>query len=129
MVFLPDSFIVIISEKISNQKLHLRSGNDSFPQFLILSGMSSFFFEVEDNQSYRFTSVNQSFVKVTGIPINAIIAKDHEVIPEPSLSMVLGKYREAIETKNLVHWEETTNYPNGTLTGIVTIAPIFRCFR
>ena len=61
-----------------------------------------FFLEIEDNQSYHFTSVNQAFVKVTGIPINAIIGKKiSEVIPEPSLSLVLGNYREAIETKSI----------------------------
>ncbi|MCX6287965.1 MAG: PAS domain S-box protein [Bacteroidetes bacterium] len=85
-----------------------------------------FLLDVEENKSYRFSSVNQAFVNITGIPINAIVGKKiSEVIPEPSLSMVNGKYQEAIETKKLVHWEETSTYPTGTLTGIVNVAPVF----
>ena len=35
----------------------------------------------------------------------------NEVIPEPSLTMVQGKYRQAIEEKTTVIWEETSDYP------------------
>ena len=48
-----------------------------------------------------------------------------EVIPEPSLSMVLEKYKESIRKKKIVHWEETSVYPVGTVTGDVSIAPVF----
>jgi len=41
----------------------------------------------------------------------------NEVIPEPSLTMVLRKYRQAIEENTVVHWEETSDYPAGRLTG------------
>jgi light-regulated signal transduction histidine kinase (bacteriophytochrome) len=47
-----------------------------------------------------------------------------EVIPEPSLSMALGKYRQAIEENSIVRWEETSDYPTGRLTGEVSIAPV-----
>ncbi len=49
----------------------------------------------------------------------------NEVIPEPSLTKVLGKYRQAIEEHDVVHWEETSDYPAGRLTGEVSIAPVF----
>ena len=49
----------------------------------------------------------------------------NEVIPEPSLTMVLGKYRQAIEEKTVMHWQETTDYPAGRLTGEVSVAPVF----
>ena len=49
----------------------------------------------------------------------------NEIITEPSLSLVLEKYREAIEKKVIVRWEETSDYPTGRLTGEVCIAPIF----
>ena len=37
-----------------------------------------------------------------------------EIIPEPSLSLVLGKYRQAIEEKAIMRWEETSDYPAGS---------------
>src|SRR4030095_11500147 len=48
-----------------------------------------------------------------------------EIIPEPSLSLVLQKYRQAIETGNILRWEEVSEYPTGTLTGEVSIAPLY----
>ena len=48
----------------------------------------------------------------------------NEIIPEPSLSMVLEKYRRAIEEKAIVRWEETSQYPTGQLIGDISIAPI-----
>jgi PAS domain S-box-containing protein len=81
---------------------------------------------VEDDGQYRFTSVNAAFSRITGISTEEIIGKTvNEIIPEPSLSMVLEKYRQAIDEKILVHWEEISVYPNGELTGEVSIAPIF----
>jgi PAS domain S-box-containing protein len=49
----------------------------------------------------------------------------NEVIPEPSLTMVLGKYRQAVEEKTIVFWEETSDYPTGRLTGEIRVAPVF----
>ena len=81
---------------------------------------------VESGEQYRFTSVNSAFSRITGLlPGQVIGRKVNEVIPEPSLSMVLKKYRQAIEEKAIVRWEETSNYPSGEVTGEVSIAPIF----
>jgi PAS domain S-box-containing protein len=49
----------------------------------------------------------------------------NEIIPEPSLTMVLGKYRQAIAENTIVRWEEISDYPTGQLTGVVSIAPVF----
>ncbi|MFA4876957.1 MAG: PAS domain S-box protein [Methanoregula sp.] len=82
--------------------------------------------DVEGDGQYRFTSANSAFARVTGVPLESVIRKKvSEVIPEPSLTLVLLKYRQAIETKTIVRWEETTDYPTGRLTGEVSIAPIF----
>jgi PAS domain S-box-containing protein len=51
--------------------------------------------------------------------------KVNEIIPEPSLPMVLEKYRQVIREKTIVRWEETSVYPTGQVTGEVGIAPIF----
>src|SRR5436305_13315105 len=39
--------------------------------------------------------------------------------------MVLEKYREAVEQKTIVSWEETSDFPNGRLVGEVAVAPVF----
>ena len=85
-----------------------------------------FLLAVEDDGRYRFVSVNPAFDAVTGIPGDQVVGRRvDEVIPEPSLTMVLGNYGEAIHEKRIVRWEETSDYPTGRLTGEVSVAPIF----
>ena len=81
---------------------------------------------VEREDRFRFVSANAAFLRVTGLSREAVIGKTvNEVIPEPSLTMVLGKYRQAIEENTTVVWEETSDYPTGRLTGEVSVAPVF----
>jgi PAS domain S-box-containing protein len=85
-----------------------------------------FLITVEGDGGYRFESVNKRFAATTGLPAEAVIGKRvEEVIPHGSLPLVLGRYREAIESKTVVRWEETSDYPTGRRTGDVSIAPIF----
>ena len=85
-----------------------------------------FHLAVEPESRFRFVSVNAAFLRVTGLSREAVIGKTvNEVIPEPSLTMALGKYRQAIEEKTIVVWEETSDYPTGRLTGEVSVAPVF----
>jgi PAS domain S-box-containing protein len=80
---------------------------------------------VEDNESYRFISVNKAFYNITGLSEGMVIGKlVNEIIPEPSLSMVLEKYRQAIKENSTIQWEETSDYPNGKVTGEVNISPV-----
>lgn len=89
-------------------------------------GDTVFYLDVEPDQQYRFVKVNPAFSKITGIPVSAIIGKTvNEIIPEPSLSLVLRNYQDAITCKSVVRWEETSDYPSGRLTGEVTITPVF----
>ena len=85
-----------------------------------------FHLAVEDDGRYRFASVNPAFCSVTGLRYEDVIGKRvDEVIPEPALTQVTERYAEAISGKRAVRWEETSQYPTGTLTGEVTIAPVF----
>jgi PAS domain S-box-containing protein len=85
-----------------------------------------FHLTVESDGHFRFASVNAAFLRVTGLTREAVIGRTvNEVIPEPSLTMVLGKYRQAVEEKTLVVWEETSDYATGRLTGEVSVAPVF----
>jgi len=81
---------------------------------------------VEPGGQFRFVSVNAAFLQVTGLSQDAVVGRTvNEVIPEPSLTMVLGKYRQAIEQRTVVVWEETSDYPSGRLSGEVSVAPVF----
>jgi PAS domain S-box-containing protein len=85
-----------------------------------------FHLAVESEGQYRFLSVNAAFLKCTGLPREAVVGKlVSEVIPEPSLQLVLSKYRQAIDEHATILWEETTNYPTGLLTGEVGITPVY----
>ena len=85
-----------------------------------------FHLAVEPEGQFRFVSVNRAFLRVSGLSLETVAGKTvNEVIPEPSLTMVLGKYRQAIEENTMVRWEETSDYPTGRLTGVVSVAPVF----
>lgn len=87
---------------------------------------SIFVLEVEKNERYLFSSVNKLFQTITGIPYDMVVGKYmNEIIPQPSLNLILEKYKEAIEEKKIVRWEETSQYPTGLLTGEVSVAPLF----
>jgi PAS domain S-box-containing protein len=84
-----------------------------------------FHLAVEAVGSYRFLSVNQAFCNVTGLSEEMVVGRlVNEIIPEPSLSMVLGKYGQAIKENSIVRWEETSDYPTGQLIGEVSIVPV-----
>ncbi len=84
-----------------------------------------FHLAVEADGKYRFVLVNRAFCKVTGLSEDMVVGKlVNEIIPEPSLSMVLGKYKQAIEENAIIRWEEISDYPTGRLIGDVSIAPV-----
>jgi PAS domain S-box-containing protein len=84
-----------------------------------------FHLAVEPEGRFRFVSVNAAFLRVTGLSREMVVGKAvNEVIPEPSLAMVMRRYREAIEQKTTALWEETSDYPSGRLTGEVTVVPV-----
>lgn len=75
---------------------------------------------------FRFVSVNRAFLTATGLQESEVVGKPvGEVIPEPSYSLVLRKYRQAISERATLTWEETTPYPSGTKVGTVVITPLF----
>lgn len=85
-----------------------------------------YYLKVEKGPNYRFISVNKAFLTATALKEDQVIGKTiDQVIPEPSLQMVRSNYSKAIREKNIVYWEETSQYPAGMKTGIVSIAPIF----
>ncbi|TGE24951.1 PAS domain S-box protein [Hymenobacter aquaticus] len=85
----------------------------------------AFVLEVEGEGRYRFGFVNRAFAKTTGLPVEQVVGRYvHDVIPEPSLSLVLQKYREALTSRERVVWLETSDYPTGRVTGEVSVTPV-----
>ncbi|MEI6681524.1 MAG: PAS domain S-box protein [Bacteroidota bacterium] len=81
---------------------------------------------VEPGPAYRFLYVNQSFCRVTGLTHDQVEGRlVGEVIPEPSLSMVIEKFRQAIEERRIIRWEEVSDYPSGQLIGEASITPVY----
>ncbi len=114
-----------ITEPRRVQRL-LRERERSLSSIYDTVGDMIFHLTVEDGPVYRFTSVNRAFRTVTGLDPDQVVGKRaDEVIPERSRAMVLEKYGTAIRGKRIVRWEETSTYPTGTLTGEVSVAPVF----
>ncbi|WBA42503.1 PAS domain-containing sensor histidine kinase [Hymenobacter canadensis] len=84
-----------------------------------------FVLDVQPGFHYRFLFVNQAFETITGIAREAVIGRlVQEVIPEPSLTLVLDNYRQAVENRQAVMWQETTDYPTGQLIAQVCVTPV-----
>ncbi len=94
---------------------------------LIYSNVSDvlFYLAVEQDDRFRFISVNRAFLEATGLTENQIVGKlFQEVIPEPAQALVLGNYKEAVRTKKAIRWEEVSVYPAGKKYGDVRVTPI-----
>lgn len=122
--FLVGSIHNITESKMAEKKL--KENEQMFSSIFDAVGDVIYMLNVEAEDQFRFISVNNSFVKVTGLPEEMILGKMvNEVIPKASLPHVLNEYRMAIKTKSLRRWEETSVYPNGRLVGDVSIVPIY----
>ena len=87
---------------------------------------SIFVLDREKDGHYLFNAVNPAFLKTFNINYNEVVGKRfNDVIPKTSLGQTLEKFEEAIRTREIVSWEEITDFPSGKLTGEVSIAPIF----
>ncbi|RYU82488.1 PAS domain-containing sensor histidine kinase [Hymenobacter persicinus] len=86
----------------------------------------TFVLNVEGDGRYRFLFANKAFQATTGLPMEQVVGSYvQDIIPEPSLSLVLTKYGQAITTGQRVVWEEVSHYPTGEVTGQVSVTPVF----
>ncbi|MDB5280797.1 MAG: domain S-box-containing protein [Ferruginibacter sp.] len=103
--------------KVNQQELKLIYNSTNDVLFLI---------GVQDEKEFSFISMNETGLQAMGITLKQLQNKHvKDIIPRSSLHLVLGKYKEAIDTKKTVHWEETSEYATGIKTGIVSISPIY----
>jgi PAS domain S-box-containing protein len=88
-------------------------------------GDSLFLLSVEEGDCYRFVSVNEAFLTVTGFSKEQVIDKRiEEVLPESSHTLVISKYGEAIRGNKTVRWEEVAMLPAGKRVGEVIVTPM-----
>ncbi|WP_182915819.1 sensor domain-containing protein [Massilia cavernae] len=85
-----------------------------------------FHLAVEGEDTYRFANVNPAFYRATALSPGQVLGRlVQEVIPEPSCTLVLQHYREAIASRQTRRWEECTDYPAGQKAGLVSVTPVF----
>jgi len=85
-----------------------------------------FYLSVEGEGRYRFVSVNRAFLDATGLGEAQVVGKlVGEVIPEPSLTIAMSKYAEALRTRRRVTWDEMTSPPSGPKYGEASVSPVF----
>ena len=117
-----------VAEDITERKLaedKLRKSEERFSSIFNETGEIIFLLDVEKDGEYRFATVNPAFLATTGLTAESVVGKNvKDVIPAPSLDLVLSKYRQAIQQKTTIRWEETSEYPTGKHTALVTVAPI-----
>ena len=120
---------VVVARDVTEQKAAEQRLRDSERDLsLIYRDMHDvlFFLSVAPGDQFRFISVNPAFQRATGLDISQIVGKlVQEVIPEPSIGLVLERYKEAVLGRKTVFWEETTAYPAGEKHGAVSVSPVF----
>jgi len=117
LVYVMERKLAEMDARLYKEKLELSFNNTNDIMFLI---------SVDKDKTFRFYTINKSFLDATGLSRQEVENKRvEEVIPEPSCSLVLSKYKQAIKKRITIKWDETTAYPSGSRTGIVTISPIF----
>ena len=122
---LMEDLSVEIEQRKETEKA-LRESKENLSLIYDTVGDVIFQLSVEPENIFRFLSVNKRFLELTGLSEDQILWQRYDdVIPEPTQQLVLSKYLEAIREKKTVHWEETSKYPTGELTGLVSVAPFF----
>jgi PAS domain S-box-containing protein len=80
---------------------------------------------VESRQQVRLLVANRCFLSATGLRRQQVIGKGlQEIIPEPYLTRVLKKCREAIRSRQTVRWDETFTHASGMRYGKISLTPV-----
>jgi PAS domain S-box-containing protein len=97
-----------------------------YVQALVYTSVNDVIFHLRvEGDRFRFLHINPAFTRATGLTEEQVVGRFvDDVIPEPSLSLVLANYRRAITERHTVRWQEVTQYPTGTKIGEVSITPV-----
>ena len=86
---------------------------------------SIFMFGIEEGNRFKFLSVNNAFVEITGLTREKVIGKYlHEMLPEPQRSVAQKNYIRAVSEKKTISWEDVSQLRKGEVTGIVKGTPV-----
>ena len=103
----------------------LPAGEEELSAFYMNIPGILFYIAIEPDGDFRFQSVSPDFLVATGLTRQQVVGSlVRDVIPPPSLGMVLNQYREAIRCRQPVRWEEESVYPAGRKYGEVAVAPL-----
>ena len=81
--------------------------------------------QVEPNDQFRFISVNETFLRVTGYSREQAEQRPmEEVVGAGNDKLVRAHYRRVIETREPVLYTETAQLPAGDRVGEITLIPI-----
>jgi PAS domain S-box-containing protein len=122
------SAVVMLEDVTESRRLEEEVRAAETMRGLIFDSVSDllYFVSVEPDGRFRFRSVNESFLRTTGLELAQVVGKYvEEVIPEPSLGLVLDRYRRAVFEGRAYRWDETTTYPAGVKQGEATITPVY----
>jgi PAS domain S-box-containing protein len=107
----------------ANEKLRARERELSLIYENVGEGVFSL--AVEPDGGFRFLTVNDAFLRATGLDQAQIIGKRvDEVFPEPLRTLALMRYREACDAKRTVRWERMIDHPLGQRMGEVSATPV-----
>ena len=121
---LADEFWWLARERKSAESLE-RNGRELSWLYRAVSS-PVFTVAVEGDDHFRFTEVNDAFLRATGLPRERIVgAEVWEIIPPKAHEIVRNGYRKAIESQQTASWEEISDYPSGKRYGVVSVFPIF----
>lgn len=120
---------LLLQREINQKKRAEEALKESKDRLSLIFNNSSdliFLMKIEPNGGYRLLEVNNAYVKVTGVPRKYLVGKLIEtVLPKDIYDRVTQRYQQAINQGKTIHYEETNETPNGTLTVDVTLTPIF----
>jgi PAS domain S-box-containing protein len=94
---------------------------------LIYDGSSDAIYlaKIEPPDRFRFISVNKTFLTVSGYSREQAEGRLMEdIVPPASHTLVRAKYREAIESRGPVVYQEVADLPAGRKHGEITLMPI-----
>ncbi|HNW98650.1 MAG TPA: PAS domain S-box protein [Bacteroidales bacterium] len=106
-------------EKLLQQKMELDSIFNTVDDVIFL-------LSVEGENKFRVKNVNKVYKDFTSFDTSLILGKIlDETLNYPSWSTTVSNYQKAIEQKTIIRWEETNDFPTGTITVIHSVAPVY----